>query len=184
MSKTKIKWNSDKLLGLSAISISLITLVIFIYQTNIMSRQNYISIMPYLDVSTTHNIGNHTFELNLKNHGVGPAIIESAAMLYEGKSYKLTDYDNQLFAFLVSKAPALDSIKSVSSSTLDKGMAIPANSTYNIFRVSGSAEAYQLVTEALNQMLENGLDYEIIYKSIQDERWRLHHNSEGPEKLR
>ena len=76
MPRAKIKWNSDKLLSLSAISISFITLIIFIYQTNIMSRQNYISIMPYLDLSTTNDVSDYHFELNLKNHGVGPAIIE------------------------------------------------------------------------------------------------------------
>ena len=183
MSKTKIKWNSDKLLGLSAISISFITLVIFIYQTNIMSRQNYISIMPYLDISITRNMADHIFELNLKNHGVGPAIIESATLIYKGKRYNLADYDNNLFTFLESKAPKLDSIISVSSSTLDKGMAIPANSVYNVFGVRESRKDYQLMTEVFYKLLDEGLDYEIIYKSIQDERWRLHQNSDGPEQL-
>ncbi|MCB0561896.1 MAG: hypothetical protein H6573_28935 [Lewinellaceae bacterium] len=183
MSRTRKNWNSDKLLGLSAISISFITLVIFIYQTNIMSRQNYISIMPYLDISTTRNTADHIFEVNLKNHGMGPAIIESVALIYQEKRYNLADYGNNLFAFLASKAPKLDSIISISASTLDKGMAIPANSVYNVFGVRESRKDYQLMTEALDQLLANGLDYEIIYKSIQDERWRLHNNSDGPEKL-
>lgn len=183
MSRTRKNWNSDKLLGLSAISISFITLVIFIYQTNIMSRQNYISIMPYLDISTTSNTADHIFELNLKNHGVGPAIIESVTFVYHGKRYDLADYNNRIFSFFASKAPALDSIKTLSSSTLDKGMAIPPNASYNAIRIGNSREDYQLITEYLERFLEEGLDYEVVYKSIQGERWRLYHNSEGPERL-
>ena len=183
MPRAKIKWNPDKLLSLSAISISFITLIIFIYQTNIMSRQNYISIMPYLDLSTTNDVSDYHFELNLKNHGVGPAIIESVRLIYKGKNYNLADYDNHLFTFLRSIAPGLDSVKFLSSSSLDRGMAIPANSVYNVFAVRNSEEDYRLITENLQKLLDEGLDYEIIYKSIQDERWQLHNDSEGPEKL-
>ena len=183
MSESKFKWNSDKLLSLFAMGISFITLIIFIYQTNLMSRQNFISIMPYLDLSTTNDIANNIFELNLKNHGVGPAIIESVELAYKGKRYELADYDNHMFSLLKAIAPALDSVNYVSFSTLDKGMAIPANTVYNIFHVEGSEEDYKLITDNLQRLREEGLDYEIIYKSIQDERWRLHDNSEGPEKL-
>lgn len=183
MSKIRITWDSDKILSLSAMSISFITLAIFIYQTNLMRQQNYISIMPYLDISTTSNTAGHVFELNIKNHGVGPAIIESVTLVYKGKRHGLADYDNRLFTFLASLNSALDSLKYVSSSTLDKGMAIPANSVYNVFAVSGSPEDFHLMTESLDKLIEDGLDYEIIYKSIQGERWRLYHNSEGPERL-
>lgn len=179
----RIKWNSERLLSLSAISISFITLVIFIYQTNLMSRQNYLSIMPYLALSTTRNAGEHLFELNVKNHGVGPAILESVTLVYQNKKYNLTDYNDDLFQFLKATAPDLDSIKNMSSSTLNKGMAIPANYDYNVLRVKESPGDYQLMTEVLDKLLENGLDYEIIFKSIQDERWLIHLNSEGPEKL-
>ena len=184
MSKKKIKWNSERLLSLSAMSISFITLLIFIYQTNLMSKQNYLSILPYLDMSVTRNRGDHIFELNLKNHGVGPAIIESVIMEYRGKRYDLVDFENDLFIFLLTKVPVLDSIKNASTSTLDKGMAIPANSSYNVLRIEDSPEGYELIVGSLDNLLENGLDYEIVYKSIQNERWLIHHNSQGPEQLR
>ena len=183
MAKSRIKWNSEKWLSISAISISFLTLIIFVYQTNLLSKQNYLSILPYLALSKTENKGEHIFALNLENHGVGPAIIESVTLLYKGKRYDLTEYDNGIYAFFKSMEPALDSIQNVSYSTMDKGLAIPANSKYNVLTVNDSREDYDTMVRTSKQFLADGFDYEIIYKSIQNERWLIHLNSQGPEQL-
>lgn len=183
MAKLKIKWNSERVLSISAMAISFITLIIFIYQTNLMRRQNHLSIMPYLMLSTTNDSGNSTFEINLKNHGVGPAIIESVAIAYRGKRYDLTDYENHLYTLLSSLEPALDSLVHVSYGTLDRGIAIPANTTYNVLAVREDQKDFQLISSVFKEMVSGGLDYEIVYKSIQDERWVIHDGSEGPERL-
>ncbi len=162
-------------------SISFITLIIFIYQTNLMSKQNYLSILPYLQVSTSNNASVNTFSLDLLNHGVGPAIIESVQFQIQGKEYDLKDYDNYLYDFLVTQDTVLNSLKYVSTSTLDPGMAIPANSTYNVFKVTFTEED-QWILKRMIELLES-LAYEIRYKSIQDEHWVIHDASEGPEKL-
>ena len=80
--KKGIKWNSERILSLSAMSISIMTLVIFIYQTNLMSKQNDLSILPYLQVSTSNNSEGNSYLLSVQNHGVGPAIIESVKLQY------------------------------------------------------------------------------------------------------
>ena len=183
MRKLKIKWNSEKLLSISAMGISFLTLIIFIYQTNLISKQNYISILPYLAVSTTENRADNTFEFNIANYGVGPAIIESVTMLHKNDRYPLADYNNEVYLFLVSKAPELDSIIQRSSSTIDNGMAIPVNTTVNLFKVYNAPSEYHLIKNSVNQLLEEGLDYEIIYRSIQNERWMIHKGSQGPVKL-
>lgn len=183
MRKLKIKWNSEKALSISAMSISFLTLIIFIYQTNLMRKQNYISILPYLSVSTTENRAQSTFEFNLENHGVGPAIIESVTLFHEGKRYDLVNYNNEIFKFLVFRAPELDSIKNNSSTTIDYGMAIPVNTTFNVFKIVNSPTDYALITKSFHRLMESGLDYEITYRSIQNERWIIHKGSQGPEKL-
>ncbi len=183
MFKKKIKWNSDKLLSLSAMSISFITLMIFVYQTNLMSKQNYLSILPYLSISISNNPADDTFKLELENYGVGPAIIESVTCIYKDKKYDLSDYGDELFTFLKAKAPELDSIKSISYSTLDKGLAIPVNTAHSILEVVDSSSDYLLIRNALGRLLEEGLHYEIVYRSIQDERWLISNNTRGPEKL-
>lgn len=184
MSKVRIKWNAERFLSLSAMTISFITLLIFVYQTNLMRKQNYLSILPYLMLSTTDQGSEQTFELHLKNHGVGPAIIESVTIEYKSKTHDLADYEDDLFLLLASIVPELDSIKNRSSSTLNKGMAIPANSDYHVFSVQNSPESYQLITQSLDRLLHEGLTYRITYRSIQNERWMIHNTSEGPEKLR
>ncbi len=181
--KRKIKWNSERILSLSAMSISFITLIIFIYQTNLMSRQNDLSILPYLQVATSAHSESGSYSLSLKNHGVGPAIIESVIMEFKGNRYDLKDYKNELFDFLTLMAPELDSIHPVNTSTLDKGIAIPANSVYLIIDISDSPEDYRIITENLYQLESQGLKYEITYKSIQNERWMINTDSEGPVKL-
>ena len=179
----KINWNSDKILGISAMSISFITLVIFIYQTNLMSKQNDLSILPYLSISTSDNSANNTFAITLDNYGVGPAIIENAKMSYLGKNEDLSDYDNEFLKYLKAKAPVLDSVKGISYSTLDKGVAIPAGEKYNLLTIYNSEKDYKLYKSVLEELIEKGLYFEIKYKSIQGEYWRINNIIQGPEKL-
>lgn len=177
-------WNADKIVSISAISISFITLMIFIYQTNLIRKQNYLSILPYLVVSTTDNAQGYTYELNLKNLGVGPAIIESVTVFYKNKEYDLADYDYAMHKCLMDLDPRLDSLKSFSFSTLNQGLAIPANETYNIISVKDSQKDYKIIIQSLEHLLSQGLDYEIVFKSIQNERWKLHNNTYGPIEMR
>jgi len=183
MSKSKIKWDSDKIVSLSAMSISVITLVIFIYQTNLMSRQNYLSILPYLSISTSDSPGDNSFKLSLENHGVGPAIIEKVTFKYKDSIFDLTEYNDEIFTFLLAKAPELDSIKTVSYSTLERGTAIPSNTSNNIIEVKNSPDDYVLLQENLGKLLADGLYYEVIYRSIQNERWMINNHTQGPKKL-
>ena len=183
MTRLKLKWNSDKILSLSAMSISVFTLIIFIYQTNLMSKQNFLSILPYLQMSTSHNKAENAFSLDIKNHGVGPAIIESVIIYYKDEKHDLREYDSHLYYYLKSEMPVLDSVKFFSTSSLDKGIAIPANTNYNVFKVIDSKKDYELLTSSLDKLLKQGLRYEIIYRSIQNERWMIHNDSDGPQKL-
>lgn len=183
MAKRKLKWNSEKILSLSAMSMSFITLLIFMYQTDLMKKQNYLSILPYLSVTDTSNAAEQTYELDMYNHGIGPAILESTTIIYKTKKYDLREYDSRVFTFLRTVAPQLDSIRNFSSSTLDPGMAIPANSKYNIFAVTNSSRDFGIMTSELERLLSEGLNFEIIYKSMQNERWLISIDSEGPIKL-
>ncbi|MBT8210860.1 MAG: hypothetical protein KJP14_10065 [Eudoraea sp.] len=181
MAKLKINWNSERILSLSAMSISFITLVIFIYQTNLMSKQNYLSILPYLQLSTSNDSENNSFTLGIQNYGVGPAIIESVKLQFRGEEYDLRDYDHYLFNFLNAQDLALDSLTHVDNSTLNPGMAIPPNSNYQIFEVTTEQDYKSFLKSFV--LLEEDLSWEIKYKSIQDEHWMIHKDSDGPEKL-
>lgn len=181
MAKLKIKWNSERILSLSAMSISFITLIIFIYQTNLMSKQNYLSILPYLQTSTSNDGENMRFSLSVLNHGVGPAIIESVKSEIEGVQHDIQDYNGYFWDYLVFRDSILGTLKDVSTSTLEPGDAIPANTSYNIFEVKYT-EGDEPKILRLIQILET-LPYEIRYKSIQNERWMINEEGDGPIKL-
>ena len=121
--------------------------------------------------------------LSLENHGVGPAIIESITIKHNGEVFDLADFNNEVLTFLKAKVPELDSIKVVSYATLDRGMAIPINVSYNIFEVKDSKEDYLLLRNSLNNLLADGLYFEIIYRSIQNEHWMITNDTKGPKKL-
>lgn len=181
MAKFKIKWNSERILGMSAMSISFITLIIFIYQTNLMSKQNYLSILPYLQLSTSNAPENNSFELSIQNYGVGPAIIESVKLQFKGEEYDLKDYNHYLYDFLVSQDPELDSITHVDKSTLNPGMAIPPNINYRIFEVTTEKDYNSFLKSFV--LIDGNLNWEIKYKSMQDEHWVITNHTQGPKKL-
>ena len=148
-----------------------------------MSKQNYLSILPYLGISSSDSSANDIYALSLDNDGIGPAIIENVSLTYLGVTEDLAQYNNQLLTYLTAKAPALDSIKAVSYSTLDKGLAIPAGTKYNIISIKGSAKDYQLFKTNLEALYKNGFYFEIKYSSIQDEHWKISSLTQSPEKL-
>ena len=173
MTKNRLKWDSNRLLSLTAMLISLFTLIIFVYQTNLLRRQNFISIRPYLSVETSDDAGNNQYRIDLTNNGVGPAVLERVRFRYNDTWYDLVDFDHSLYSFLVARAPALDTLRSISFSLVEPGRAIPANTTYNLFTVNDSGTGRELVARTLERLLDEGTEYEIVYRSIQDERWKI-----------
>lgn len=173
MAKAPRKLDSNRLLSLTAMLISLLTLIIFVYQTNLLRKQNFISILPYLSVDTSNDIGNQQYRVDLTNNGVGPAIMERVRFRYNDTWYDLADFDHSLFSFLIERAPALDTLSSTSYSLVEPGRAITARTTYNLLTVKGSDAGRELIARTLERLISEGMEYEIIYRSIQDERWKI-----------
>ena len=149
-----------------------------------MRQQNYISILPYLQVSSTANEGEHIFEVNIINQGVGPAIFESALVSYKGEEYDFADFEYEFYNVIRTAEPAFDSLHYYSSTTIEPGIAISPGESYNLFAVRNVPEEFLIVAVAFDRMLSEGLDYRIVYRSIQNERWEITANSKGPKKIR
>ncbi|MFD2588958.1 hypothetical protein ACFSQJ_18680 [Croceitalea marina] len=83
--------STDRLIGVSAMVISLLTLIIFIYQTNIMREQSKLSVKPRLDFTLNSSIQDTTLILQevVQNKGLGPAIIDSIYFKYKEDSYEV-----------------------------------------------------------------------------------------------
>ena len=171
-------WTSDKLVGLVAILISLITLIIFVKQTNIMEKQSRLSVMPYLMISKS-DVGSenkHSFELI--NYGVGPAIIDSTLIFYQDKIHHKEFVD-----FLVTEMKDMDSISILNYANIGKGLAIPAGGERNILTVGGNKKSYNAFFAVWEELNSNGFYFEIYYRSIYDDKWRITSETDLPQKL-
>ena len=177
MAKRKF-WSSDKIVAFVAMGISLITLVIFVKQTNIIEEQSHLSVMPYLMMETSDNGFEKRFRIDVINYGVGPAIIEERTLRYKGEVY-----DMEFADFLEQFETEMDSIKITNRSTLQEGLAITAGSERNILGIGGGETSYNSFLQLMQGLISDSLYYEIKYRSIYGDRWRITSQNESPEKL-
>jgi len=170
-------WNSEKIVSISAISISLMTLFVFAYQTNIIREQQRLSALPYLS-TIYQNTGTANFKLVVKNNGIGPAFVKSIKIMYNGK-----EFETDLFRFLHENIPEMDSIENIFHSNIHPGQLIPAGQSIAILEVNNSISDSKKLVQLLKILQDQNLNIELIYKSVYDERWKLTFDNNLPEKI-
>ena len=179
MASKKPFLSSDKLFGLTAMLISLVTLVIFVRQTNIMDKQSRLSAMPYLMIEQSTNGGAHRIQFTLVNQGVGPAIIESRKIIYNGK-----EYDQDFYQFMTRSIPQLEGIEPYNWSNVYRGQAIPANGKVVMLAIGNDEELFTRFGKVLGKLKQEGsFYYELTYTSIYGDRWKISSDNEIPEQL-
>jgi len=174
-SKRKKKfWTNEKILSLSAIFMSACTLLVLIYQTNLMRQQQAMSVYPHLQL-INNGTNSPKFKYSLTNTGVGPALIKSVTINYKGKVHEMVD----LATHLARTIPE-DSLN-YSHSNIMPGQLIPPNNTIHIAELNsgGSAAARKLYSYIHDKELE----FEIEYASIYGDKWMLSKKRYVPEKL-
>lgn len=182
-------WNSEKILSASALLISLTTLIVFIYQTKLIRKQQYMSVYPYLDLQ---NGGGGTLQyiFQLSNEGIGPAIVQDIEIKApNGKEY--TDFIDYVDDVVEEK----DSIWYLYSS-VKPGRLIPAEEkipliqlvTKELLKNQGYYEYYDTPNTLegsvkLYQILNHdSLQVKIVYQSIYGEEWSITNKSNSPTK--
>ncbi len=173
------KLDVNRLMALTALFVSVLTLVIFVRQTNIMDEQSRHSIMPYVLIEYDTNEPDTLITIRLVNHGVGPAIISKRAFFYKGNTY-----DQEFRDFLTEQIPEMDSIRIISSSTLMSGTAIPAGGSRLIIAVGGDVYSYQAFRTIMDNLLENSdFNYDMRYQSVYGDTWMIHGGTAIPVKI-
>ena len=175
-------WTAEKLLGLSAMIISLSTLFVFVYQTNLIRKQQYMSVYPHLGL-TNFNSGSLNYKYVLENEGVGPAFLKEIHIKEKnGQTHE------SLVAYVEGALPVEDSI-AIHYSDLYAGRLIPAGEEIILFGLSdnGYLKSYNLPpntvegAETLRSILnDESLTIEIVYESIYGERWSINSHSYSP----
>lgn len=175
-------WTSEKLLSLSALLVSLLTLVVFVYQTRLIQKQQYMSVYPHLVLSNFYS-GSLNYKYALINQGIGPAIIQKIEVRdSSGKSYEsITDY-------LITKISKSDSIW-IYNSDIYEGRFIPAEQEIALFGMVDQEETEMMnlppnTIDGANYLAEllnsDDLLIEITYKSIYDESWTISNQADVP----
>ena len=185
--KKKIAINPDRAIGFAAILISLLTLFIFLYQTNLLKEQSRLSVRPRLsfskninqsitvDDSDSTNSTVISISLTIRNNGLGPAIIESNRIIDKGNSYNIISF----FDIVYPKLREYGVFTQIAE--LEVGEAIPASKSVHIFTYQ-----YDLINESkINNYLNITESYElpfdifIEYSSMYEEKWCIRSNLKG-----
>lgn len=167
----KARWTTDKIVSFSAIMISLVTLIVFIYQTQLMAEQQRLSVLPHMSFAYM-NTGGPDFTILVSNDGIGPAFVEDVEIHYADSIYK-----KDLPSFLYQDVPEMDSIENVVHSNILPGQLIPAGRRIEILMVEGSQKDADRLLSLLRQL---NIRAELRYRSAYNERWLLTTDSFAP----
>lgn len=145
-----------------------------------MEKQSKLSVLPYLMIETSNNGYDNEFYIDIANYGVGPAIITKRIIYYKGKAYNM-----EFFDFLKTQIKEMDSINVISNSTLNEGLSIPAGKSRLVIKVGGNVTSYTNFLKIMGALQEEGNDfnYEIQYRSIYNDHWKITSDSETPIEL-
>lgn len=174
----KMEFNTDRIIGLSAMLISLLTLIIFVYQTNLIRTQSRLSVTPrvsfYSSLDSKDSMS--TFTYFITNKGLGPAIVESINILHKDNSYKL----NFPIFFDEVYPKFRDYGKIVQNMSINEGTTLSEKESFKFLTFSFKRKD----TAAFFEYLEvDGdripFDIEVVYSSIYGEQWKFNSNHIG-----
>lgn len=161
----KKTWNPDKLMSFSAFLISVGTFLTFAYQTHLIQKQQFRSVLPYLMITQYTGYVNQdqkTISLQLFNNGVGPAFIEDIKISYQGKEYK-SIYD----FFIQGIYP--DHKISTGRNNVVAGYVIPAGQALALL-TSNDSQATTVLEKVFSS---DSFSIEIVYSSLYEEKWKF-----------
>jgi hypothetical protein len=150
------KLNTGVTIGIIAIVINVITVSVYMYQANIMQRQQHASAWPYLEWLLIYN-QDEGLKLEVKNNGVGPAIIKNATFFLKGQPIVLDSLLSQVAG--TSNFPRLTSVI--------ENRVIPANGIIRPFQVKKIEWAERMYYGLVSEKME----FKICYESIYGEQW-------------
>lgn len=169
----------DRIIGVSAILISLLTLIMFIYQTNIMHQQSRLSVTPRLSFSNDlhQKDSTITFSTTLINKGIGPAIIKSSKVIAKDQIYPLVMDD--FFKEVFPKLETFGEFRKLHS--FGTGSALSAGESQVLFSYQFEEHQMLKISQYLNVEEDFSLPFNIIieYASMYEEEWRIDSKSES-----
>jgi hypothetical protein len=138
------RFRLDFVVAIGALLISTVAAVATVYQTRVIASEFSATVWPYVSFDTTYSPS--LVEVDVRNDGLGPAIVRSVAITWDGKPQPSLE---ALFAMLAARNPrAVSAVRAavragaaikLTTSTPTAGMVIPANAQHEIVRMEGAA---------------------------------------------
>lgn len=163
--------SSDKWLSILAIIASVGTLFTVVYQTNLIRKQQYASVLPYLEIWNSQK--SDSYRLILVNNGIGPAFIEDVKIVYLDSVYQMDPAE-----FLSQEINKSDSIRGFSYSNIKKGRIIPSGTQIELLKKSGDPKEVKRLWSWFSgndPERKEVPEIEIEYSSVYGEKWKSTH---------
>lgn len=168
---TVLKWfDLNKIIALSAIFVSVVSLYVAWDQSRIMRQQQHASAMPIIMVEMDFIIEDEfpTFKLRIRNDGVGPGFVKSGALQINGKQIEtFSSFSDAILPTPLRKAPTI-------RLDVTKGVLAPGMTRVPLRMVWKNKElAPEFIPFAYSMADKEKFDisYQVCYCSIYDQCW-------------
>jgi hypothetical protein len=165
----KVFWTGDKILSTLAFIISFCTFSVLVYQTNLIRKQQYAAVLPYLEIWPSR--GEDYYRLSIVNNGIGPAFIEDIKTIADGKEHEI-DPANFYYNYLQDRY-----LVPMITATVKAGRVIPAGQSVEIFKISDSTNG---ATTFYNMLDSIKFDVKLTYTSVYEEKWVVKGIAQAP----
>jgi hypothetical protein len=152
----------DFFIAIAALLISALTAGALVYQTRVIADQYAATIWPYMSVNSTYSV--HGVAIQVENDGVGPALIESAQLLIDGKAVPSWG----TFLYELKAIPALKGkTVSISASSFGRADTVRPGDTKSLFTI-----AYKATVER-QAITAHTIGIRLCYCSINSSCWTI-----------
>jgi hypothetical protein len=191
----KMKWDTDRIVSISAMLVGLGSLFIVLYQTTLMREQAKASVLPYLMIAYISD--DHGAYLTMRNVGLGPARIDRIRVLRGGSTF-----DGDPYAYYATLSDVNVPADKVYRDRVLPGMLIPSST---VWQMLGSPNQTAMADELTRTFALVAVQdpvatntaptgtppaapaekavLEIDYASVYGEHWRIRSDRVVPEPL-
>ncbi|MGB4774032.1 MAG: hypothetical protein WBP45_02570 [Daejeonella sp.] len=169
-----MKITSGKVIGLTSMFVSVSTLLILLFEIHLTRRQQYASVLPYLNIG---NYGMYTdnYKFRIKNDGLGPGFITEVKIIQNG-----IQHNEDPFMFLKRlNLPYSDSLK-YTYTNINPGQIIGPGDFIDLLTALDRRTGDSLI----KIFSDPNVLVEIKYKSIYDEVWKINNDMMIPIKIK
>jgi hypothetical protein len=138
------RFRLDFVIAIGALLISTVAAIATVYQTRVIASEFSATVWPYVSFDTTNSPA--LLELDIRNDGLGPAIVRSVKLTWNGKPQSsiealvasINANDPHELAAVRAAMRAGANLK-LTTSTPTAGLVIPANAQHAVIRMEGAA---------------------------------------------